>query len=124
MFFMKTITRKKCRTVTAANPADFDRAFNEASTEIGENVELEWEKTMPLTVHLIYTEQETIAETIAEELELRGERYFCKDCPYSEKPENGRSGIKGCTKGVPGVVDYTPACELFLKDLVQGKVRR
>ena len=120
---MKIITTKKCRTVSATNPEDFDRAFNKASTEIGEEVELQWEAA-PFTVHMIYTKTEKIGETIAEELALRGERYFCKDCPYSEKAENDRSGIKGCRKGVPGVVDYTPACELFLKDLIQGKVRR
>lgn len=122
-FFMKIILRKKCRTVSAKSSAAFDRAFNEASTEIGEDVELEWEESIPMTVHMIYTERVEVPETLAEELKLRGEEYFCKDCPYSEQGENGRSGIKGCTKGVPGVRDYDPACEIFLKDLVQGKVK-
>ena len=124
LFIMKIITKKKCRTVSASSPAEFDREFDKASTEIGEEVDLEWEKGMPLTVHLIYTVQEQVAETLSEELALRGEHYYCKDCPYSEKAENGRSGIKGCTKGMPGVVDYTPACELYLRDILQGKVRR
>ena len=78
-FFMKIIMRKKCRTVSAKSSAAFDRAFNEASTEIGEDVELEWEESIPMTVHMIYTERVEVPETLAEELKLRGEEYFCKE---------------------------------------------
>ena len=122
-FFMKIVMRKKCRTVSAKTPAAFDEEFNEATLELGTDIELKWEQA-PNTVHIIYTEREQVPETLSETLALRGERYFCKDCPYSEKGENGRCGIQGCKKGVPDVVDYTPACDIFLKDLIQGRVKR
>ena len=120
---MKIVTRTKCRTVSARTPEEFDRKFNEATMELGD-VELRWD-TAPNTVHLLYAQTEKIAETVKEEYEeILGERYYCKDCPYSEKGKNGKSGIKGCTKGVDGrVVDYTPACEMLYKELAQGKIK-
>ena len=120
---MKIVTRTKCRTISARTSKEFDRKFNEATMEL-EDVELRWD-TAPNTVHLLYTVTEKIAEIVKEEYEeILGERYYCKDCPYFKRGKNKRCGSQGCEKEVDrNAVDYTPACELFYKELAQGKIK-
>ena len=122
-FIMKIVTRFKTKTVTATNAEDFDKKFNDASLSIGTDVELRWD-TAPMTVHFIYKETEHIPETIAEEFELRGEKYYCKNCPYFDRSADGRRKSGGCKYAEPGsVVDYTPACEVFYRRLAKGEIK-
>jgi len=122
-FFMKIIKCNQCRTVSAGTPEEFDEKFNEASAELGTGVKLRWEAA-PFTVHLLYTEVKRIAETVKEEYEeIRGIKYYCKDCPHFDKCQDKRCGSKGCLLGVQNAVDYTPACELFYEELAQGRLK-
>ena len=121
---MKIIRQRKCRTVSANGPEDFDEKFNAVSLELGTDAELKWEETKPYTVHLIYTEVTKVAETMKEEYEeVLGEKYYCIQCPYFELGKNRKESSKGCTKDNPLAVDYTPACELFYKELAQGLIK-
>ena len=122
-FFMKTITKKKSRTVTAKTGEEFDREFNSISDELETGFELVWDPT-PMCVHFIYDEQMKIPETVAEELALRGEHYFCKDCPYLQRGKNKREKSHGCKYAPYGTVqEFSPACEFFLKKLITGEVK-
>lgn len=121
---MKVLTRKTSRTVCATSAEDFDRKFNEVSESLGSDAELVWD-TAPMTVHFIYKEKVRIPETVKEEYEeILGEHFFCRQCPYAIRGKDGRNGIKGCSKHVrENVVDYDSACEMFYKELAQGKIK-
>lgn len=119
---MRVIARKRVRTVQANDPDEFDKMFNEASDELAENVKLQWD-TAPMCVHFIYEEPVKIPETVADEFELQGIKYYCKDCPNFQKGKNKRCRSQGCKYAEYGTVaDFTPACEWFYKQVLQGKI--
>lgn len=119
---MKIVRRKKVKTVQAKSANAFDRKFNEASEGL-EDYEIVWD-TAPMCVHFLYEEVTKIAESTKEEYEeILGEHYYCKDCPYAKKGKDKRNGIQGCSKNVSVAKDFTPACELFYKELALGKIK-
>jgi hypothetical protein len=121
-FLMKVITRKRVRTVQADDADEFDRKFNAVSDELTEDAKLQWD-TAPMCVHFIYEEQEKVPETVADEFELQGIKYYCKDCPNMIKGKSKRERSHGCKYAEYGTVkDFTPACEWLYKMIVQGKV--
>ena len=76
-----------------------------------------------MCVHFIYEEVVNVPETIAEEFELQGVHYFCKDCPHLQKGKDKRCKSHGCKYSKYGTVqDFTPACEFFYKQLLQGEI--
>ena len=85
---MKTNVRTRMKTIQAKTAEEFDRLFNEANDEL-KDVELRWD-TAPMCVHLIYKEEILEPETLAEEFELRGEHYYCKDCPFFKRGKDKR----------------------------------
>ena len=120
---MRTIKRKKILTVQATSAEEFDRKFNEASEQLSENAELKWD-TAPMTVHFIYEDVEKIPETVTEEFELQGIHYYCKDCPHLQKGRDKRCKSHGCEYAEYGTVqDFSPACEFFYKQVLQGKIK-
>lgn len=119
---MEKIRKKKILTVQATTADEFDRKFNEASDKLSGNAELKWD-TAPMCVHFIYEEVEEKPETVAEEFELQGIKYYCKDCPHLQKGKNKRLKSHGCEYAEYGTVtDFTPACEFFYKQVLQGKI--
>lgn len=122
IFIMKTVTRKKILTVQANTAEEFDREFNEASESLGYSVELKWDAA-PMCVHFIYEETDKIPETCEDEFELQGIKYYCKDCPNMLKGKNRREKSHGCKYAEFGTVkDFTPACEYFYRQVLQGKI--
>lgn len=121
---MKTITRKKSRTVQATTAEEFDREFNRVSDELTETAELVWDTT-PMCVHFIYEEHEKKAETAADELSLQGIHLKCKNCPHREVNPDGRKA---------GKKDFCPfalmqttradnnACEYFCSQVLRGEI--
>ncbi len=120
-FLMRTEVIKKCVTVQASDPGHFDRAFNIAAEE-HPDAELKWHEG--LCVSFIYEERNQTAETVAEEFELQGIKYYCKDCPNMMKGANKRERSHGCKYAEFGTVkDFTPACEYFYRMVMQGKLK-
>ena len=108
------------KTISASTPEEYDRLFNEFCKDLTDAEVHDW-SAFCSTIR--YREKQLVPENLADELELRGEVYYCKDCPYFIKGEDGNHRCKGCSKHIPNAVDYTPACELFLNDYVHGKVK-
>ena len=120
-FLMRTEVIRKCETVQASDPGHFDRAFNIAA-EDHPDAELKWHEG--LCVSFIYEERKQTAETVAEEFELQGIKYYCKDCPNMMRGANKRERSHGCKYAEFGTVkDFTPACEHFYRMVMQGKLK-
>ena len=110
----------RVKTIQASTSEEFDRKFNKAVKQL-EDVELKWD-TAPMCVHLLYKETVQIPETLAEEFGLRGEHYFCKDCPAFKRGKNKRCKSVGCKYSPYGTAaEFNPACEYFYKQLLNGK---
>lgn len=118
---MKTEIIKRCRTVQSDSPEKFDKAFDKTAEE-HPDAELKWHDG--LCVSFIYEERKQVAETVAEEFELQGIVYYCKDCPNMMKGSNKRERSHGCKYAEFGTVkDFTPACEYFYRMVMQGKLK-
>ena len=109
------------KTIKARSADEYDKLFNEFCKDLPSEAEIHDWSAYCSTIR--YREEMVVPESLADELKLRGEEYHCIDCPYFAPGKNKRCRSEGCTKGVPNAVDYTPACELFLSDYVQGKVK-
>lgn len=121
---MKTITRKKSRTVQAKSAEEFDRLFNSVSSELTETAELVWDGEM--CVHFIYEEHEKVAENARDQLALEGVHLKCKNCPHRQQNPDGRKA---------GRKDYCPyafnqitraddvACERFCSEVLRGEIK-
>lgn len=118
---MKVIVRKKSKTVQAATASAFDKRFEKVSEEMDDNVELVWDAA-PMCVHFIYEETVKIPETLAEQFELDGLQRYCKDCPHFIPGKNRSYRGQGCSL-VDNRVEYSPACELFYHEVVDGKIK-
>ena len=118
---MRKVIKKRCRTVQSKNAAEFDVLFNNTSDEIKADCELKWDGE--LCVHFLYDEEVMEPETVADEFKLQGIQYYCKDCPHLIKGSNKREKSHGCKYAEYGTVkDFTPACEFFYKQVLQGKI--
>ena len=118
---MKTEIRTKMKTIQASTAEEFDKLFNKANEELTD-VELRWDSS-PMCVHLLYKEKKLVPETLAEEFELRGERYHCINCPYFKRGKDKRCRAVGCKYSPYGTVaEYNAACEYFYKQLINGKI--
>ena len=66
-----------------ANPADFTEQFNEMMEKVSRfNYEKPVVDIQSLTAYVIYTYEEREIETIEDERELHGEKFYCKDCDH------------------------------------------
>lgn len=119
---MQKVIARKVKTIQASTPAEFDREFNKFSESVNGEMDLKWDPS-PMCVHLLYTEEKLVPETLAEEFELRGEKYYCKDCPFFKRGKNKRCKSIGCKYSPYGTAaEFNPACEYFFKQLVNGKI--
>ena len=121
---MRKEVERKMKTIQASSSAEFDAKYNEASKELS-IVEEEWEhwSNGVMCVHLIYTKEKLVPESLEEEFKLRGEHYYCKDCPFFKKGKNKRCKSVGCKYSPYGTAaDFNPACEYFYKQLINGKI--
>lgn len=119
---MKKVPTRKVKTIQASTASEFDAEFNDFCENVTSDVELQWDPA-PMCVHLVYTEEKMVPETLEEEFELRGEKYYCKDCPFFERGKNKRCKSVGCKYSPYGTAaEFNRACEYFFKQLVNGKI--
>ena len=118
---MKVITKKKSKTIRAKTADSFDRQFQEASDSIDEEYDLVWDSA-PMCVHFIWEEKIRIPESLTEKFELEGLQRFCKDCPNFIKGKDRRYRGQGC-RLTDGRTEYSPACELFYRGVVDGTIK-
>lgn len=67
-----------------------------------------------------YTTEVVVYESIKEEMEARGEIYYCDECPYLKPPKDRRSHFSTCKCGRP--TTNKKACKLFYEELVKGEL--
>lgn len=112
---MKTITRTQMRLVEAETPTELMVKFNQMLDDLARSKVSFKEPVISLetlTAYVIYTEQEVIAETRADEHSLKGENYHCSDCKhYHEYHDRGR-GVD-CPYRHGMTMNYDPVCKEF-----------
>lgn len=121
---------KQQRTVYALTPEEWDAKVNRALFEITEDTRKEpvvtREKTPDGWLAIIeYYSLKTVAETIRDEYELRGERHTCDECPHLCKVNDRRVKHLDCDRGMRySTLCSQEACEWFYEELHKGRMEK
>lgn len=85
--------------------------------------EVVWNLGNGNSAFLVYTEHIEEPEDLRDEYELRGETYYCAECPFKEPITDGRSRHRWRCKRMPRGTDSDQrACNWFYIQLEEGKV--
>lgn len=128
---MKEKTYQQIRVISNNDPAEFQRLFNEAQTELAsKNPKVQFNMTMGHCAYITYTETQKIPETMEDEFSLVGVELRCRNCPKFEWPLRKDGEIyKSKKRGTCPVAMYgftnrdSHACEYLYKGLASGKLQ-
>ena len=123
---MKYLTKKQCLIITGNSAQEFQDKLNTALNDLaakGCKHDLQFNMAYGLCAYIIYEEFCEIAETIADEYELRGETHRCSECPCFRPSADGRVKYTPCAKGVHRTSDDRPCCDWFYEQLEGGAIQ-
>lgn len=122
---MKFKRTPRIKAIQAKDAKDFESQFNEFIEQNGDVKDYKADVSDGQFFAIIhYVEETYIAESIAEEYELRGESFRCRDCPECVPPMKGNTKRCDCRYAELGYTRLeSPACEWFYRQLSQGKLK-
>ena len=122
---MKYVIKPRIKAIEASSAQDFENQFNELMDELGSCPDYQVEISNGKFYAIIkYQNEVHIAETIAEEYELRGETFRCSECPECQDDYDARKKRCACKRAEYGFTyKDRHACEWFYKMLSQGKIK-
>lgn len=114
---MKSIKTSRIKAITALTAEDFETRMNDALEEIASlhsSYSIHFNMSMGHVAYIEYHFTTDIPENLEDEYRLRGERYFCRNCPYFTPSFDGRTQHGKCDYGVSRrpAPDHG-ACETF-----------
>ena len=122
---MKFTLKPRIKAIEADSAEEFERQFNSFMDDYGcygdYTIEISNGKFFAV---IQYKEEIQTPETLAEEYELRGEVFYCRDCPECIDPMLGNQKRCDCKYAEYGFTRKdNHACEWFYKQLSQGKIK-
>lgn len=121
---MRFMTCKKVAVAYGDTPKEFEANINSVLANLAEkhlHYEINFNTNEGHCAYIVYEEQTAIAETVADEYELKGETYLCKDCPYFKAPADKRRKNVHCELGKFCSADLG-ACDEFYEKLSKGQL--
>lgn len=122
---MRLTVKPKIKVIESESGKEFEQAFNSTIEKLGYtkdyNIEISNGKFFAI-IH--YNEENYEPETIAEEYELRGEIFHCRDCPELQDDHDARKKRFACKRAEYGITRKDESsCEWFYRQLSQGKLK-
>ena len=114
----------RVKTIKSDDAFDFDSRLNSFTKQLdakGIPYEVQVNPTAGLLAFVTYKETIRIAEDIAEEYELAGERHFCGECLFYVRPTDGRVKNTRCANGRL-TSKGSPCCDTFYELLKKGAI--
>lgn len=90
---MKWVRSKGYRCITAPTPEEFERKVNETLRE-HPTADMQIDTQIPLLCHAWFETEVLKAECKADEYELKGDKHYCIECPYLDRPHNSNKRQK------------------------------
>lgn len=118
---MKTETKTRHITIMEERPELFDERINEVLALPNLTSHRLTYLQGGLLAAIEYTTETTICENIKEEYELRGEVYYCDDCPHLQPITDRRHHYHECKCGTTS--PSRKACLLFYQELAKGEIK-
>lgn len=120
-----TYTEWICIESTSAT--DFQDKINKAFQGLAvdpnvRNVRWELNKNMGHCLYIYYDRRAELANTAEERFNLRGEYYYCVDCPFYRASKDKRVVYTICGKGRRRTAAKNRACEEFYEMLERGEI--
>lgn len=122
---MKFMTLKQAKVIQSATAGGFEDELNAALREVAEKgakYELQFNNNAGMCAYIVYEERIQVAETLADEYELRGEEYRCSECPLFRPSPDKRVKYTTCGHGVRRCDANQWACEWFYEQLEKGGI--
>lgn len=122
---MKYLNRKQSLIITGNTAAEFQENLNTALDDLanrGYKHELQFNMAYGLCAYIIYEERAEVAETIADEYELKGETYKCYECKYYRPSSDKRVKYTTCGHGQRHTHHSRPCCDWFYEEMERGEV--
>lgn len=120
---MRYVSKTAVKVVAANTPEEFEEKLNKALEEIaGCKHELVFNLNAGFCAYITYTSTAQIPETVEDEYELAGIRFYCADCPNYVRPFDGRVKYTDCKLGTKCKAgDY--ACEWLYQKVKAGTIQ-
>lgn len=121
---MKHIKMSKVKVIQSDSAADFEDRLNNALTEVCElnsSYSIHFNMSMGHCAYIEYSYTQSIPENLADEYELRGEHFYCGNCPRFIPSMDGRSRYGTCSYGVvKRPLPSDSACNTFYTNYENG----
>lgn len=119
---MKEIVKRRSKTISATNCAEFDKRYNSTSDELAQyDPEVEtFNMDGTMYARFTYEERTSKAETIAEDFMQHNVGCTCSDCPYLKIGTDARRRWFPCEYSECGETRIdSPACDEFYRQAVK-----
>ena len=118
---MNVITEQRIAVIHSDTAKDFELELNKRLQELSKfSPEVKFNMNMGHCAYLYYTYEEEIPEDVKDEYELRGEQYYCGDCPELKKTKDKRRKWFPCGYHPYGKSNIeSKACAHFYEELVK-----
>ena len=121
---MRTVEHKFIRVVFEKDANDFEKSYNQTMEDLAAHdieVAINTDREDGFCAIVKYSIEENLPEGIEDELQIRGIKITCADCPYlQETTDRRRKKKRNCEHAKFG---YTfldaPACNKFYNDLIR-----
>lgn len=100
---MKSISRTEIKVVEAKSGAEFEVEMNAALrcvSDLNSKYQIHFNLSMGHCAYIEYSYTEQIPESLKDEYALRGEVFYCGNCPMFEPSMDGRIKAGKCKYGV------------------------
>ena len=112
---MKWKRSKRYQCIKADSAEEFEQAVNNVLDEYPD-AEMTIDVLVPFLCHAWIKCERLIPETKADEYELKGEKHYCIECPYIDRPANSNRNQKKfpCEYADYGITRTNmPCCDKF-----------
>lgn len=119
---MRYVNQTAVKVVAANNPEEFETKLNNTLAEIaGCKHELVFNLNAGFCAYITYTKTTEIPETVEDEYEMAGIRFYCVDCPNYVIPFDGRVKYTDCKLGTKCKAGDS-ACEWLYQNVKSGNI--
>lgn len=124
---MRVDTYKQLVAIKSGDPNEFQSQFNEKMKSLSAKKNVEPIISMDggtFSAVILYEETERAMDSVADLFHKENIRYVCKQCPHMVDPKRGNVKWCECPFAELGTTHKDhECCELFYKELLQGKIK-
>ena len=120
---MKNVENKRYKIIYDLTASGFEEKINTALEDLEDyhpEITIDGKQQKGFLAYIVYSEDHKIPENVADEMEIRGLKIKCSDCPYLKRSADNRRKKFRCDHAPHGITFIdSPACNRFYEELIQ-----